>query len=574
MFVHDSAQVTTTGTAPLLSFDHSTVDTSGNILTLRQSNSASSPTTLRLAGPLFSAVNGSSFNATSLGFPGGSACCGGFFIGQGAQLSSTSTAALIQLANSTFSSGPDVQSGGNFFSVFDTGGFPGNANQLVAPSSVSLGGPFLSATGSTVTALFNLLSIARSSFTSSSPNPLIQLDGSTVSLGGTNPFAPASPTGGSLLVVNSSLPAGTSASPASVSLAGPVLNANNSTLTMTSDVVGVFNGATLTSTTSLPLLQLSNTALTAGTAASNNIALRVTDLGGPGGAVPASVTLNGPLLVASNGSSLNLTGGLLGAFNGGQATVIGSSAPFVSITGGTHSIASNAGTAMFRLFGRSTATAVDPETGLTLGTDKPLQQGGVLLETSGATVTGQKVVTIDTALLAATAPLLNLKAGSVMTSSVDAINPNSRANVSLSGSDLVRLDASTLNVTNGALALVAGGSKLTVGGNLVNLLNGATLTIFNGPLITVSGSSFVNITGSLISFGGTGGNKVNITNSLCPCSIIGGVPVALQNGALAANVQITNPIKNAGLGQLNLSSANAALAVVNGANTKLTVSGK
>jgi hypothetical protein len=276
---------------------------------------------------------------------------------------------------------------------------------------------------------------------------------------------------------------------------------------------------------------------------------------------------------------------LANIFAGGQVTMTGSTAPFTSITGGTHSIASNGGTQMFGLFGRGTATAVDPESGLTLGTDGPiegaLQPGGTrpllapLLETTGATVTGRRVVNIDTALLEATAPLLNLKAGSVMTSSADVINLNSRANVILlSGSDLVRLDASTLNVSNGALARVAGGSKLTVGGNLVNLLNGATLTVFNGPLITVSGSSFVTITGSLINFGGTGGNKVNITNSLCPCSIIGGVPVALQNGASAANVQITNPIKNAGLGQLNLSSANAALAVVNGTNTKLKVSGQ
>ena len=109
-----------------------------------------------------------------------------------------------------------------------------------------------------------------------------------------------------------------------------------------------------------------------------------------------------------------------------------------------------------------------------------------------------------------------------------------------------------------------------MGGDLVSLLNGATLNIFNGPLLRVTGNSFVKIDGGLISFGGTGVNTVNVTNNLCPCSLFGGVPVALQNGALATNVQISSPIKNPALGTLNL-SPNAALAVVNGAGSKLTV---
>jgi hypothetical protein len=95
----------------------------------------------------------------------------------------------------------------------------------------------------------------------------------------------------------------------------------------------------------------------------------------------------------------------------------------------------------------------------------------------------------------------------------------------------------------------------------------------NGPLITVSNGGFVNIAGSLINFGGTGGNNVNITNSLCPCVSIGGIPVALQGGAAVANVQITNPIKNNGtLGTVTL-SPNAAVAVVSGATSKLSVGG-
>jgi hypothetical protein len=197
-----------------------------------------------------------------------------------------------------------------------------------------------------------------------------------------------------------------------------------------------------------------------------------------------------------------------------------------------------------------------------------------LLETSGATITGQKVLRVDNALLEATAPLLNLNAKGVAQSALTATGTNlldvcCQTQVTALGSSVIRLDNSVLNVNGGALVNVSA-SKLTVGGDLVTLLNGATLSVLNGPLITLNAGGFVKISGGLINFGGTGGNTVNITNSLCPCSLIGGVPVALQNGALATNVQISSPIKNSALGTVNL-SPNAALAVVNGSTSKLIV---
>jgi hypothetical protein len=148
--------------------------------------------------------------------------------------------------------------------------------------------------------------------------------------------------------------------------------------------------------------------------------------------------------------------------------------------------------------------------------------------------------------------------------------------VSALGGSVIRLDKSILNVNNGPLVNVSGnaggvlGSKLSVGGDLVNLVNGATLNILNGALLQVAEGSFVKIAGGLINFGGTGGNAVNVTNNFCPCSLFGGVPVALVNGALSSNVQISSPIKNPTLGTVNL-SPNAALAIVNGAGSKLTV---
>jgi hypothetical protein len=203
------------------------------------------------------------------------------------------------------------------------------------------------------------------------------------------------------------------------------------------------------------------------------------------------------------------------------------------------------------------------------------------LEAAGATITGRQVLRIDNALLEATAPLLNLRANgstqSVLTTTgPSAIELSFQSRVSALGGSLIRLDNSILNVNNGPLVNVTGNpgvvvaSKLSVGGDLVSLVNGATLNILNGPLLRVADASFANIAGGLISFGGTGGNTVNVTNSLCPCSLFGGVPVALQNGALATNVQISSPIKNPTLGTVNL-SPNAALAVVNGAGSKLIV---
>jgi hypothetical protein len=79
------------------------------------------------------------------------------------------------------------------------------------------------------------------------------------------------------------------------------------------------------------------------------------------------------------------------------------------------------------------------------------------------------------------------------------------------------------------------------------------------------------VNGSLIGFGGTGGNVVSVANSLCPCATIGGIPVSLTGGALASNVSIIGAIKN---GNLGLSLApNAAVIRVDGAATKVTIKG-
>ncbi len=595
IFVGDSADLKSTGTAPLLSFKSTSLDSSGELLSLRRSSSATVPTRLTLSGPLFSATTGSSFNTTSLGFgatfgTAASICCPGFFVSQGAQLTSSTTSALIQLANSTFNAGPDAQSGGDVVRIADSfRGAP--ASELVAPASVSLAGPLgtpagplLSATDSTISALLSLVSVIRSSLTSNSTGPLIQLRGTTGTFGGTNPIIGSTPFS-LLFTLASADVSGTAASPASLSLAGPLLSAADSTLTMAAGLVLVFNGATLTSQTPSPLIQLTNTSLTTGTVVIPGRLLNVNGTGGAGGTAFASMTLSGPLLSAQG--TLDLKGGVAEIFVGGQLTVTGSTPPFVSITGGTHSIASASGTAMFQLAGRSTATVTEVVDGvpLTLGIDIPLKggpaEGGrlarVLFETSGATVSGQKFLTIDSALLEASAPLQSLKAGSNFTTTAGGIDLSLRAKVTSLG-PLIVLDASTKTVSSGPVINVAGGSFLKVTGDLIQLTNGSTLNLSNGPVLNVSAGSVVNISGALVAFGGAAGNTINITNNLCSlsCSLIGGIPVALTGGALLSNVGITSPIKNSALGAIKPSLnpvGGAAVIVVNGAASKVIISG-
>jgi hypothetical protein len=311
-------------------------------------------------------------------------------------------------------------------------------------------------------------------------------------------------------------------------------------------------GDTMTRTTNEPLLSLTGTPTTFDT---------LLAVGGGGRA-----SLGGPLLRAID-SNLTVPFSLLSVFQGGTLTT-SSSEPLALLQGGTHTFGSM-GVPMFDLSG--VATAPDAETGLTVGTDRPLQHAGPLLETSNAVVTAHQAVRVDTALLEATAPLLALREGSKLTTTRDAVQLSYQAKVTSLGS-VMRLDRSALVVAAGAALNVGGGSLLRVTGDLFSLANGSTLQVLSGPLVSLSGGSLLSVNGALIGFGGTGGNLVSVANSLCPCTTIGGLPVSLTNGALASNVTIAGAIKNGGLGSLNV-APNAAVIRVDGAGTKVTING-
>jgi len=316
----------------------------------------------------------------------------------------------------------------------------------------------------------------------------------------------------------------------------------------------------------------------------------VVSIGGIGGADAATfatTVLHGPLLnVDGLLSSLSLSSGLVGIFNGGVLIESHPTDPFIAINGGTHSLASEAGFAMFRLFGRPTATA--PEvistpglntsiSTLTLGTDQPLQRSGsgAYLDVANATVTGRSGLILDHALLNASAPLLSLRPGASFTMAADALNLTSQAKLTSVG-PLVKLDGAVLNITGHALRAM-GGSFVSVAGDLVSLANASQLTILNGGALFISGGSVVKINGGFVNFGGGAGNQISIVNTAIPtlgCSTQCGpfgAGIKLQNGASFGNVSISsNAIKHAGLGSVNV--VGSAI-ILDGPTSKLIVSG-
>jgi hypothetical protein len=594
VLIFDGSQASSTTSSPFMSFTNSSLDTAGNIVNVRRST-ASAPSRLTLAGPLLTATN-STFNHTSLGFGASfstspAACCSGFFIGQGSQLTSSTASPLIQLTTSTVT-GNDSQSGGPFFQVTDTfGGAP--AAELVASSSVALAGPLLSATNSTITSLFDLVEVRRSSLTSTTTSALISLSGGSLTVGGTNVIT-GSTAFGRIFDVFSANSSGGSALAASATLAGPLLSmTGGATVTTNAPVLSVFNGGTFTSTTTSPLISLNASTLTqTQTSGFGNPMLAVDGLGGPSGTSPATVTLSGQLLSVSNGSQLINQGLLQGRFvdsrNGARIIESHPTSPFVAMSGGTHSVDGE----LFVLLGRSTNTTTDTDplitsiqlASITVGLDQPLQRSGsgALLQLSnGATLNTRQAIFLDTALFSASAPVLDL-AGSTtsLTTATDAINLNQKAKLTATG-PLFRINASTVNVTGSAFR-VGAGSGMVVNGDLFAISNAGKLNITNGGALFVSGGSVVNITGALVNFSGTSGNLINITNTnglnLCvsTCSTIGspGINVLATNGAVIT--QTGGPgttIKNSGLGSISLSSGLVPVIIADGANTKVNLQG-
>ena len=540
-------------TTPFLFLQNTTVDTAGNFFDVRRNAS------VLLESPLLHA-SGSLIDVTSLGF--GPTCCNFVRLGQGASVEGHSTAPFIDLANTTINAG-DGEGGGNIVRVADVGSVE---TDVPAPSELSLASGLIRAVnGSVLTSLFNTLTVERSTLVSSSADPLIDLQSSTLEAGGRLALVISSPT------------SGTEGAATNLALKGSLLNASNSFVDTVSDLIGVFNGGVLSSVQAAsPLVTLGNTTLTVG---------RVE--GGPEGNIlnvsGLGVTPEQNALVEATAGLLSLTGGvstihgaLVRAANGGQLASEHPTQPLVAIDGGTHGVATNVGRAAFELFGRSGFTAFDEESSLTLGTDQPLRHtgaGAFLNLSGGAVVNAQRIAAIDTALLEASAPLLNITGTSnntSMTVAVSGLDLIQKAKLTTTG-PLFSVHAGVLNI-NGHAVRAMGASFLKIGGDLFKISGNGLVNIANGGAIFASGGSVVNVNGGIVNFV-NGGGTFNLSNALCApsCTQIGGINVKLQNGAVPQNVVVTDPIK--GNGTANLGGSSSAVIVVDGPNTKVTVGG-
>ena len=191
------------------------------------------------------------------------------------------------------------------------------------------------------------------------------------------------------------------------------------------------------------------------------------------------------------------------ALGGGRVVVIGSSAPLLSLTGGTHQF--GAAGNIYRLSG--TATAIDPER--TAARHRGADPGR-RLPVRGRSApprppSGRCAWTWPCSRPAR--PLLSLRnngavAGGLTTTS-NAIDLTSRAKLNATA-PVIALDGSRITVTNASLVNVAGGSYLGVTGNLLSVANGSLISVTGGTLLFAAGGSVVNISGALLSFGGSG----------------------------------------------------------------------
>ncbi|HET8579033.1 MAG TPA: FecR domain-containing protein [Methylomirabilota bacterium] len=320
-----------------------------------------------------------------------------------------------------------------------------------------------------------------------------------------------------------------------IALNQPLLETTASTLTVGGSLVDVKGSLTASDPTN-PFISLDPTTLTAGSLLTLSAA----------GSLSSATTFFKDL-----GGSITLTGDAIGVT--GNSTVTGTgAASFLVSDGSTMAVSGN----------------VLNETGA--GSSVTLK-GSLLEQSNGATVTAQKLVGVNAALLDASAPLLSLTGKSLFTSAVDAVDLAS-VNKATQFAALAKLDASTFTVKVGAALNLTGGSVVAVLGDLFTLANQSTLKILSGPLISLNGNSSLNITGSILNFLGTG-NTVTVTNSLCAgaCPIVMGVPVFVTGGA---TVSLTNPVKNLAGNTITYSSASAALISISGASSQITVQGK
>jgi FecR protein len=345
--------------------------------------------------------------------------------------------------------------------------------------------------------------------------------------------------------------------PSATLLTGPLLASSQDTFNVTGAMLAVNSGApgalvSLTSFTTSPLMSFDGGRVTLGAAACGANPGCIASATGTGNVVQvqpfASVTLNGAIATVTAPSQGWVMDTLLSSSGSGGLTTSSYVGPLFSFDGATGTPHTVNG-AMFDLGGFTTTTVdSDPDAPATvlLGTDQPLRHGGTLYQgTGGASMTTTNVLKLDTALMAAMAPLVSLAgAGTSLTSASDAfaLTQQAKLTASIPADALVKVNTgATFTVTNGSLVNVAGGSFASLNvGALVSLSGGSTLSLLNGFLATVSGNGSFSLTGALVSFTGSN-NTLVVNNALAPTGFINGVPVYSSLGGIAGfNITRTN----------------------------------
>lgn len=255
-------------------------------------------------------------------------------------------------------------------------------------------------------------------------------------------------------------------------------------------------------------------------------------------------------LLHAVGTSLKVDGSLV-MIAGGSRLSTATTQPLVQLDGGLYDIGGD----VFNLSGMN----IDPANGV--ATDQPVTGpngvGTLLQATDGATLNaGRNALRLDTALLAATLPIIHLMgspSGATSLSTESSTIELLKSKVVGNG-PVIALDNGLITVKNGALISLTSGSQMITAGDLLSLTNGSKINVFNGPLISVGGSaSLLDVGGALVNFGGSGGNQIVVNNNIAPNQInptaTAGIPVS------GTNISVTNPIKNPALGSILINGA-------------------
>jgi hypothetical protein len=434
--------------------------------------------------------------------------------------------------------------------------------------SVTLARPLLSAVVSDITAVTGFVSIGdNTTFTSTTPNALIDILESHITVGGVHPLTQA------LVLARLFTLFERGGFTPSMMLSGPLFRGDDSTFSTTSDVFGVFR-APLQSSTTQPLLNLHLSSVHSSATFFNANGFVA---GAP--SVPTPVTFGGPLLTASFsnidtvGNFLNFTFSADVGGGAGNAFVDLQQSSSILTTAGAagpgHFLELCCGAPAAKLtFRGSLLASVDSNLNLD-GSLVDIANGATLVTLPNPSGVPYPLVSIDLGQLLAGGHIFNLEGrpGNVVADPepdpVTGVMPtglnigqdqplqhgggralfeaSTKAIVDVGGSAVRVVDAQLLAATLPALVNLTGGADLTTGSHAVDLVQNAKLAVGLGDVVRLTnstlnvgrpGSSVVahllNVTASRLNAGTlaalAGGSTLNILN---------GALLNLMNGGIA-----------------------------------------